>query len=70
MPSIWPRNTSGRSKAQIVAEAEATWMLSVLIGDIVHDENCRCLACFHRAADKLLQYQETLLESEEIKWTN
>lgn len=53
--TIQPINTSGRTKAQIVAEAEATWMLSHIVGLQEHDENCRCMVCWHRMADRVIR---------------
>jgi hypothetical protein len=51
---ILPINTSGRTKEQIVAEAEATWLLPTLIGDVAHGESCRCIACFHQHMDYVI----------------
>ncbi len=60
-----PVNTTGRTKAQIVAEAEATWLLSNLVGLETHDENCRCLRCFHQALDRLARRTEEALNDGE-----
>jgi uncharacterized C2H2 Zn-finger protein len=58
------RMVSGRSKAQIVAEAESTWLSPYIItasNEAEHLEACRCQKCWHKMADKLIQTQEKWL---------
>lgn len=46
---IVPKNTSGRSRSQIVEAAEKTWMRDVIVKsdlDTAHDEECRCMECY------------------------
>lgn len=54
------RSTSGRSKAQIVAEAEASWLAPFLVtssNEAEHLAACRCNVCWHKMADKLIKEQ-------------
>ena len=56
-----PANTSGRSKQQIVAEAEASWLAPLLItssNETEHLTSCRCNSCFQKELDKLILKQE------------
>ena len=50
MQRIFPVNTTGRTKAQIVAEAEATWLLPHLLGELPCGESCLCVKCYHKGA--------------------
>lgn len=50
MSKIIAVNTTGRTKAQIVAEAEATWLLPHLVGDLGCGADCRCIKCYHKTA--------------------
>lgn len=45
---IKPVNTSGRSKAQIVFDAEASWLKHNLLNIDGHWENCRCMTCWEK----------------------
>ena len=45
--SIKPVNTSGRSKAQIVADMESTTLKKFLVDDVpFHILDCKCMECF------------------------
>jgi hypothetical protein len=68
-----PLNVTGRSKEQIVREAEASWLRPYIVPTgreaITHFDNtehldaCRCNACFQRALDKLVIESEKALQS-------
>lgn len=58
------RSTSGRSKQQIVQEAEETWLKPLIItssNEQEHLASCRCSVCFQRALDNLIKSQEDIL---------
>lgn len=58
-----PRSTSGRSKTQIVAEAEQTWLRPLLItssDETQHLALCRCHECWLKLADTIIKKQEEL----------
>ena len=60
MHSSLPLNTSGRTKAQIVASAEDTWLKPAIIQTITGDhlEACHCEACIQKKLDTILNAQE------------
>jgi hypothetical protein len=64
--AVMPVNTSGRTKAQIVAEAEATWMLPHLVTRLECDADCRCMKCFHRRLDETVRKSEEALNDSGI----
>ena len=56
-----PANYTGRSKAQIVREAEASWLRPLIVttsNEQEHLDACRCNECWLKLADKLIQSQE------------
>jgi len=58
------RSTSGRSKAQIVAEAESTWLAPFIVTSSNEQEHlpiCRCHACWLKLANSIIKTQEELL---------
>lgn len=55
--SMLPVNTSGRTKKQIVEEAEKAWLKPGLLHE-VHDGECRCNKCFQKALDNLVNTSE------------
>lgn len=64
--TILPVNTTGRTKAEIVAEAEATWLLPSLFGERECGEGCRCMKCFHRKLDAAVKASEEALHESGI----
>jgi len=55
------RNVSGRTKAQIVNEAELTWLAPFIISssnEAEHLDACRCVKCFQRQLDRIIKSQE------------
>jgi len=58
--TIQPLNTSGRTKAEIVADAERTWLRSALVGS-EHLATCKCYQCWLKFADQVIKNQEGLL---------
>jgi predicted N-acyltransferase len=59
------RSTSGRSKQQVVQQAEDTWLRPYIIvssNETEHLESCRCHVCWMRMADRLIQSQEDSLQ--------
>jgi hypothetical protein len=72
---IIPMNVSGRSKEQIVKNAEATWLAPFVIDPLrtVCIEGCRCERCFQKACDALVAKSEAavrgdLVVDEEIEF--
>jgi len=71
-PPERPLNVTGRSKEQIVREAEAGWLKPYIVptgkepiahfDDAPHLEACRCNACFQRALDRLVESSEKALQ--------
>lgn len=65
---IKPENITGRTRAQIVADAESTWLKDSLIEVTArpaivantqeHLEACRCMECFNKKLDALIASQE------------
>jgi hypothetical protein len=53
-----PLNTSGRTKTQIVEEAEQGWLRPMLVSPEDHTDVCRCMGCFNRKLDTLIASQE------------
>lgn len=62
MTTLLPINTTGRNKQEIVENAETTYLKGVIIDEIVHDESCRCSACFQRYLDKVVEMGNQALE--------
>ena len=60
---VKPVNHTGRSKAQIVSEAEETWLHPYLIGSVplVHSVDCRCNVCLNARLDAIIAEQEAAL---------
>ena len=55
------RMTSGRTKTEIVQQAEASWLAPLLItssNESEHLNSCRCHLCWLKMADKLIKTQE------------
>jgi len=51
MNKMAPTNTSGRTKTQIVWDAEHDWLKPILIDGLsspTHSIDCKCMACFDR----------------------
>ena len=62
---IKPVNVSGRSKAQIVKEAEASWLAPLIIttsNEQEHLNSCKCNVCFQKALDRLVEASGRALE--------
>jgi hypothetical protein len=70
---IKPENVTGRTPKQIVREAEAGWLKPHLIptngpltvtasNDSQHLDACRCMVCFNRKLDALIESQEAALQ--------
>jgi DNA-directed RNA polymerase subunit RPC12/RpoP len=59
---IMPVNTSGRTKAEIVSNAESTWLRSFIIESNNHDhlEACRCPECFSKYLDKVVKFSDDI----------
>ena len=60
---IKPVNHTGRSKAQIVREAEETWLCPFIIqsSNGEHVAACRCNLCFNKRLDAIIAGQEAAL---------
>ncbi len=60
-----PLNTTGRSKAQIVADMESGTLSPYIVSDsltsVQHNEQCKCLVCFNSYLDKVLKDSEASL---------
>lgn len=52
------RQKSGRTTAEVVANAEATWLGPHLVGGLECAPDCQCAACFQRRLDALLKKSE------------
>lgn len=60
---LLPVNHSGRSKAQIVDEAERSWLAPYLISTVYHEHlgACKCSVCLNKRLDALIAEQEAAL---------
>ena len=60
---VKPVNHTGRSKAQIVHDAEETWLHPFIVGSVpvLHSAECHCTPCFHKRLDALIAEQEAAL---------
>jgi hypothetical protein len=54
-----PLNTSGRSKAQIVDDAERSWLKCAILSD-EHTAECRCMGCFTKYLDQVVLASDSL----------
>lgn len=60
------RSTSGRTKEQIVEQAESSWLGSIIIttsNETEHLALCRCNICFQKALDNLIKTQQDSLNA-------
>lgn len=60
---ITPVRTTTRSKAEIVQQAEETWLQPFLVTSFSEKEHlaaCRCMDCWNKLADKIIKEGELL----------
>lgn len=69
--AIKPENVTGRSHAQIVDEAERTWLEPhllkldkpiAIVPTTAHSEDCNCAVCFNVKLDRLLESSQKALD--------
>jgi uncharacterized C2H2 Zn-finger protein len=70
---VVPERVTKRSKAEIVQNAEATWLAPFIVTSdgSEHLPACRCYACVQKAFDRLVEESERLIvKPSEVNPTN
>ncbi len=57
---LTPINVSGRTPAQIIEQAEITWLVPYFV-KTDHRDDCRCNTCLQSKLDALVKHSEEAL---------